>query len=104
MGIAALVLGIISLILAFIPCGCYISGLTALIGLILGIVAVVKGKKSGAKIGTGVAGIILSAIAIVVTIVAFIFYTVIGIAALDEASTSSSSSTRYRSSYSTYSK
>ena len=99
MGIAALVLGIISLILAFTGCGAWISWLTALIGLILGIVAVVKGKKSGDKIGMGVAGIILSAIATIVTIVVIVFSFIIGVAALDEASTSSSSY-KYRSSYS----
>ena len=102
MGIAALILGIISLILACIPCGCYISGFTAIIGLILGIVAVVKAKKSGEKSGVGIAGIVLSAIAIVVTIVAFVIYTIFGIAIMEDASTSSSS--KYRSSYYTYSK
>lgn len=100
MGIAALVLGIISLILAFTGCGAWISWLTALIGLILGIVAVVKGKKSGDKIGMGVAGIILSAIATIVTIVVIVFSFIIGVAALDEASTSTSTY-KYRTSYNT---
>ena len=46
MGIAALVLGIISIISSLIPgCGFIIALLPALIGLILGIVDVVKNQK-----------------------------------------------------------
>lgn len=68
MGVASLVLGILSLIIGFVPfCGA-IALLPAIIGLILGIVDVVlKSKKSEPK-GMGVAGIVLSAISIVVIV------------------------------------
>lgn len=77
MGVASLVLGIISLIIGFIPfCG-MIAFVPAIIGLILGIVEIVKKSKEKASKGMGIAGTILSAISIVVMI--FWFF-VVGIA------------------------
>ena len=75
MAVASLVLGIISLIVGFIPfCG-IIALIPALIALILGIVAIVINKKKGEKIGMAVAGTILSAIAVIVI---FFWYVVAG--------------------------
>lgn len=84
MGIAALVLGIVSIILSFIPfCG-IIAVVPAIIGLILGIVEVVKKSKAGENKGMGIAGIILTALAIVITIVYNVFVVaLIGAAATD---------------------
>lgn len=66
MGVASLVLGIVSIIIGFIPfCGA-IAFIPAVIGLILGIVDAVKKSKSQESKGMAIAGIILSAIAIVV--------------------------------------
>ena len=68
MGIAALVLGIVSLIIGWIPfCGA-IALIPAIIGLILGIVDVVQKNKKGEPKGIGIAGIVLSAIAIAIII------------------------------------
>lgn len=69
MGVAALVLGIISLIIGFIPlCGA-IALVPAIVGLILGIVDIVKkSKEEGAKKGLAIAGTVLSAIAICIII------------------------------------
>lgn len=80
MGIASLVLGIVSLILAFVPCCGIISVVPAVIGLILGIIEVVKKKKSGEPKGKGIAGIVLGVVAIIVTIVWFLIF---GVAAMD---------------------
>lgn len=69
MGIAALVIGIIAAILAFVPLCGMIAFVPAVVGLILGIVDVVlKGKKEIPK-GVGIAGIVLNAIAIVIIFV-----------------------------------
>ena len=66
MGVAALVLGIISIVLGFIPfCG-IIALLPAIIGLILGIIDLAKRKKAAEKFGKSLAGIICSGLAIVV--------------------------------------
>lgn len=78
MGIAALVLGIVSIIIGFIPfCGA-IALVPAIVGLILGIVEIVKKKKTGEPKGMGIAGTILSGLAILI-ICAYVF--VIGAAA-----------------------
>ncbi len=72
MGIAAFVLGLISLILGFIPfCG-IIALIPALIGLILGIVDVVLKSKKKEKKGFGIAGIVMSALAVIITILWFV--------------------------------
>ncbi len=73
MGIAALVLGIISLILGFVPFCNIFALIPAIIGLILGIIDLVKKKKASEKFGISLAGLICSAIAIVI----IIFYCVL---------------------------
>lgn len=66
MGVAALVLGIVSIIIGFIPfCGA-IALLPAIIGVILGIIDIVSKKKKQESIGMSVTGLILSAIAVIV--------------------------------------
>ena len=66
MGVAALVLGIVSVIIGFIPfCGA-IAFIPAAIGLILGIVDIVQKGKKGESKGVSIAGTVLSAIAIIV--------------------------------------
>lgn len=68
MGVAALVLGIISIIIGFIPLCGSIALLPAVIGLILGIVDTVQKSKKGEKKGVSIAGLVLSAIAVAVII------------------------------------
>ena len=68
MGIAALILGIISLIIGFIPLCGSIAIFPAIIGIILGIVDIVLKSKKGEKKGISIAGLVLSAIATVVII------------------------------------
>ena len=56
MGIAALVIGIVAVIIGFIPgCG-IIALLPAIVGLILGIIEVKKKSKAGQPKGKGMAG------------------------------------------------
>lgn len=74
MGIAALILGIISLIIGFVPLCGSIALLPAIIGLILGIVDTVRKSKKGEKKGVSIAGLVLSAMAtIVIVFWVFIF-------------------------------
>ena len=68
MGIAALILGIISIIIGFIPLCGSIALVPAIIGLILGIVDTVQKKKKNEKIAVSVAGLVLSTIAIVIIV------------------------------------
>lgn len=66
MGVAALVLGIVSIIIGFIPfCGA-IAFLPAIIGLILGIVDIIQKSKKSQPRGIAIAGVILTGIAIII--------------------------------------
>ena len=66
MGIASMIVGIISLLLGFIPiCGA-IALIPAIVGLILGIVDTVLKTKKGEKKGMSIAGIITCSIAIII--------------------------------------
>lgn len=76
MAVASLVLGIISIIIGFIPfCG-VIAFVPAVVGLVLGIIALVKANKPvevaegetapKSKKGLSIAGVILSGIAVLV--------------------------------------
>ena len=72
MGVASLVLGIVSFVFGFIPCVNYIATVPAIIGLILGIVDAVKKSKAQEPKGMAIAGIILSALALVWGVIAII--------------------------------
>lgn len=70
MGIAALIIGLLSVILSVVLGPFPGIGLIALVpavaGLILGIVDIAAKKKKGLSIGIGVAGLVLSAVAILI--------------------------------------
>ena len=82
MGVAALVLGIISVVLGFIPLCGIIALVPAIVGLILGIIDLVRKKKASEKFGKALAGLICSAVAIVVIIAYYVLVIVgVGVAA-----------------------
>ena len=69
MGLAAMIIGIVAVILGFIPLCGMIAIVPAIIGLVLGIVDVQKRSKKQQPKGQGTAGIILNAAAIVVILI-----------------------------------
>lgn len=69
MGIASLVIGIISTIIGFIPLCNYFALIPAGVGLILGIIDIPLSKKKQKSIGFGIAGTVLNAAAIILIIV-----------------------------------
>ena len=69
MGIAALVIGILSAIMGFVPLCGVIALVPALVGLALGIVDVMKKSKQQQPKGVGLAGIILNAAAIAIIVI-----------------------------------
>ena len=70
MGIASMVIGIVSAILGFIPMCGWFATLPAVVGLILGIVDVFqKNKNQQQGKGIGIAGIILNSIAIILILI-----------------------------------
>ncbi len=69
MGIASLVIGIVSALLGFIPLCNYFAVIPALVGLVLGVVDIVlKGKKQLPK-GMGIAGVALNGLAMIIILV-----------------------------------
>lgn len=69
MGIASLVLGIIGFISCILIILAPIGLIGVIIGLVLGIVDVIKKGKSGGKKGIGIAGIIICAITFVILVI-----------------------------------
>ena len=70
MGIASLILGIISLTTGWIPFVCLAMFAIAIVGLILGAIDVAKKSKiDGGKKGIGIAGLVISALAIPVIVI-----------------------------------
>ena len=76
LGIAALVLGILAILSSWIPIINNLAGLLALVGVILGAIAIYKTRPSGKSTGRGIAiaGTILSAVALIIVIATQIFY------------------------------
>ncbi|RJQ80736.1 hypothetical protein D5S17_06760 [Pseudonocardiaceae bacterium YIM PH 21723] len=75
MGTSALVLGVMSILLAFIPILGFVSYPLAFLGIIFGIVAVarVKSGKADNK-GVAISGLLLSILGLVLVIVSTVFY------------------------------
>ncbi len=66
MGLAAMIIGIVAVVLGIIPgCGLVFGLPPAIVGLILGIVDVKKKSKAKQPKGMGMAGVVLNAVAIV---------------------------------------
>ena len=63
MGVASLVIGIIAVILSFIPCVNWFAFLPAVVGIILGAVGRASAKKAGKPTGCATAGLVLNIIA-----------------------------------------
>ena len=74
MGVAALVLGIVALVLSFLPCVSWLAYLPAFVGVVLGIVGLVLSRKTGEGKWTALPGLVFSITAIIwVPVLAFVF-------------------------------
>jgi len=71
LAVAAMVLGVIGLISSIV----FVGGLFGVIGLILGIVALKKAKRTGVGRGMSITGVVTSFIAIVASVLVVIFMT-----------------------------
>jgi hypothetical protein len=73
LGLTSLILGLVAFVGAFIPVINYVTGVAAIAGLVLGIIAV---TRAGRPKGLAKAGIAASAVALVLSIVLAIVYTI----------------------------
>ena len=76
-GLAALIVGILALMGSAIPFVNIVSGVFAVVGLILGIIGL---TRKNAKKGTSIAGTIISAVALIMAVVFGILYAVLFVA------------------------
>ncbi len=79
MGVASLVLGILALIVAWVPCIGIYALVFSVLGLILGAVGMVKAKKTGKGKGLSISGFVCNVVA---TAIAIFWCVVIGGAAV----------------------
>jgi uncharacterized membrane protein len=78
-----MIIGIVAVVLGFIPfCG-YFALLPAIVGLILGIIDVKKRSEAQEPKGKGIAGIVLNAVAIAVILLWTLVFAAGGAAAID---------------------
>ncbi len=83
MGLAAMIIGIVAVVLGFIPfCG-YFALRPAIIGFILGILDVKKKSAAQQPKGKGMAGIVLNAVALIVILLWTLIFAAGGAAAID---------------------
>lgn len=102
MGVASLVLGIISILFAWIPfCGA-IFVLPALIGLLLGIAFIAESKKHNIPHGMGIAGVILNGVALFLIISQLLMFYIGGKRGTGFISNSSNSYNAYQDSVVNY--
>lgn len=80
MGMVALVMGICSVVLAFVPCIGVVAILTGLIGLIIGFIAMLGAHKSDGRISGGlpIAGLSVSALSVILAAGWLIFFKKVG--------------------------
>ena len=75
MGTAAGVLGIVGIALIWVP---FIGGLLCLLGLILGIVGLVKGRNESLPVGMAITGIATGGVGVLIYVVFTIFVAALG--------------------------
>ncbi len=87
MGIAALVIGIVALIVGLVPgCGVFLGIPLAVVGLVLGIIEIVTKSKKGEPKKQGVIGVVLCGVAIVVSILSTTVLALIRMGMMDSES------------------
>ena len=72
LGIAGMVLGIVGLVCAFIPCMEFWAILLCIVGIILSAISLSKAKKVNAPKGTAKAGLVTSIIGSVIAVVKYV--------------------------------
>lgn len=78
MDIASLVLGIIGIILSFIPFCNFFALPLVIVGLILGIISTVKKTKENLPKGMAITGSILSGLGLIISILWIVYFYFVG--------------------------
>ena len=84
MATASLVLGIVTIVLVFIPFINFVCPVTGILSIIFGIIALCKNREEAKKFSKPVVGILLATLSIVISYFVIMFYGILGIIMLDE--------------------
>jgi len=74
MGVAALIMGIISIVVAFIPCIGLLAFFTAIVAIVLGAIGISQASRAQAPRGMGLGGLITGALALVISVAQIVFF------------------------------
>lgn len=74
MGVAALIMGILSIVVAFIPCLGLLAFFTAIVAIILGAIGISQASRADAPKGLGIGGLVTGALALLISIAQIVFF------------------------------
>lgn len=74
MGVAALIIGVLSLIVAFIPCLGLMASFTAIVAVVLGAIGISQASRAESPKGLALGGLITGAVALLISIAQIVFF------------------------------
>ncbi|MBN1388837.1 MAG: DUF4190 domain-containing protein [Bacteroidales bacterium] len=74
MGVAALIMGIISVVVAFIPCLGLLAFFTGIVAIVLGAIGISQASRANAPKGLGIGGLVTGALALLISIAQIVFF------------------------------
>ncbi|MBS0011064.1 MAG: DUF4190 domain-containing protein [Bacteroidales bacterium] len=74
MGVAALIMGIISLVVAFIPCLGLLAFFTAVVAIVLGAIGISQAGRSDSPRGMQIGGLVTGALALLISVAQMVFF------------------------------
>ncbi len=74
MGVAALIMGIISIVVAFIPCLGLLAFFTGIVAIVLGAIGISQASRAKAPTGLAIGGLVTGALALLISIAQIVFF------------------------------
>jgi hypothetical protein len=74
MGVAALIMGILSIVVAFIPCLGLLAFFTAIVAIVLGAIGISQASRTKAPQGLGIGGLVTGGLALLISVAQLVFF------------------------------
>ncbi|MDT8401446.1 MAG: DUF4190 domain-containing protein [Bacteroidales bacterium] len=74
MGVAALIMGVISIVIAFIPCIGTLAFITGIVAIVLGAIGISQASQSAAPKGMQIGGLVTGVLALLISIGQWVFF------------------------------
>jgi len=74
MGVAALIMGILSIVVAFIPCLGLLAFFTAIVAIVLGAIGISQASRAETPKGLSLGGLITGALALIISLAQLVFF------------------------------